>query len=190
MNEAQEVVRFWLEEVGRDGWYTANEDVDEKIRSNFGSLWERARDGALLDWCETPEGTLGYLILTDQFPRNMFRGDPRAFDTDAAARAVARTAVGRGQDLMIDEPQRVFFYMPFEHSEQMEDQDFAVDLISRNLPRTGEGFALHARAHREVILRFGRFPFRNEALGRVSSPDERAFLESGGYGAIVRALES
>ena len=93
-----------------------------------------------------------------------------------------------GLDLAVEEPARVFFYMPFEHSEALEDQDFAVDLMGRNLPKTGAGYLLHARAHREVIRRFGRFPFRNDALGRETTPEEAEFLAGGGYAAIVREL--
>jgi len=189
MRAAKEIVQFWLDEVGSDGWYAVVDSVDEAIRSRFGKLWEDARAGGLLDWCQAPEGALAYLILTDQFPRNMFRGDPRAFATDAAARAAARVAVGKGLDLAVKEPERVFFYMPFEHSESLEDQDFGVDLMQRNMPKTGEGYVLHGNAHREIIRRFGRFPFRNAALGRDSTPAEVEFIESGGYGAIVRELQ-
>ncbi|MCV2864238.1 DUF924 family protein [Albidovulum sediminicola] len=188
MNEAKEIVHYWLEDVGPDGWYAAVDAVDAEIRKRFLDLWEKAHAGALTQWCETAEGALAYLILTDQFPRNMFRGDPRSFATDAAARAAARVAVGQGLDLAIAEPARVFFYMPFEHSEDLEDQDFAVDLMDRNLPETGAEFAVHSRAHREIIRRYGRFPFRNAALGRQTTKEERAFLDGGGYGAIVREL--
>ena len=183
-----EIVRFWLDEVGQEGWYAAVDAVDDAIRDRFGPLWQEACEGGHVDWCETPQGALAYLILTDQFSRNMFRGDARAFATDAAARAAARIALGRGLDLAVEEPARVFFYMPFEHSEALEDQDFAVDLMGRNLPKTGAGYLLHARAHREVIRRFGRFPFRNDALGRETTPEEAEFLAGGGYAAIVREL--
>lgn len=188
MTGAKEIVRFWLEDIGEAGWYAAVDAVDATIRDRFGALWTQARDGGLADWCDTPQGALAYLILTDQFPRNMFRGDARAFATDAAAREAARGAIDRGLDLEVAEPERVFFYMPFEHSEDLADQDLSVDLTERNLPLTGKGYALHARAHREVIRRFGRFPFRNAALGRDTTPEERAFLDGGGYGAVVRGL--
>lgn len=186
---AEEIVRYWLDEVGEDGWYSAVDAVDQAIRDRFGAIWEQARAGGLAEWCQTPQGALAYLIVTDQFPRNMFRGDPRAFATDAAARAAARIAVGKGLDLAVKEPERVFFYMPFEHSEVLEDQDFGVDLMERNLPMSGSGYAIHGHAHREIIRRFGRFPFRNAALGRDSTPAEQEFMAAGGYGAILRALQ-
>ena len=113
----------------------------------------------------------------------------RSFATDARARAGAQVAIDHGWDMAIPEPQRVFFYMPFEHSEDMADQDRSIDLMTGKLPEHGAEFGLHARAHAEVIRRYGRFPFRNAALGRQSTPEEAAFLEQGGYGAIVEKLK-
>lgn len=188
MPDMQDVIDFWLGDVGEDGWYAAVPEVDAKIIARFSALWESARGGGLDGWCATPHGTFAFLILADQFPRNMFRGDARSFATDVAARQAARRAIARGDDLLLGEPERVFFYMPFEHSEHLADQDWAVELMEHRLPRTGAGFAVHARAHREIIRRFGRFPFRNAALGRPSTAAEEDFLKSGGYGAVVREL--
>ena len=122
------------------------------------------------------------LILTDQFPRNMFRDDPRSFATDALARRIADQAITRGFDLAIPEPQRQFFYMPFEHSEHLPDQDRCVELFRERMP--GENLR-HAHLHREAIAAFGRFPWRNEALGRDHTEDEKKVMEAGGYGALV-----
>ena len=189
MSEPEAIIEFWLQEVGEGGWYTAVDEVDAEIRARFQPAWEAAERGERDFWLNGPRGSLAYMILTDQFPRNMFRGDPRSFATDARARAGARVAIDHGWDMAIPEPQRVFFYMPFEHSEDMADQDRSIDLMTRKMPEHGAEFGLHARAHAEVIRRYGRFPFRNAALGRQSTPEEVAFLEKGGYGAIVEDLK-
>jgi uncharacterized protein (DUF924 family) len=189
MSEPEAIIEFWLHEVGPDGWYEAVDEVDEEIRTRFGAQWHAAHAGEREYWCNGPRGTLAYLILTDQFPRNMFRGKPESFATDARARSAATVAVEKGFDLKIPEPERVFFYMPFEHSEDLADQDRCIALFETNLHETRDAFLLHGKAHREIIRRFGRFPFRNAALGRDSSAEEEAFLTEGGYGAVVRALE-
>lgn len=178
-----DVLRFWLEEVGPDGWYGGGAELDDAIRDRFEGAWQAARDGRLTHWNCNADGALAFLILTDQFPRNMFRGEGRAFATDALARKKAKQAIRRGLDLEIDAPARQFFYLPLEHSETGPDQHRAVRLIAMRMdaPET----LRHARAHREVIRRHGRFPYRNEALGRSSTPDEEAMLRAGGYGAVL-----
>lgn len=189
MQEPKAIVDFWLHDVGEAGWYAVDPAIDAEIRARFLPAWEAARAGAREFWLNGPQGALAYLILTDQFPRNLFRGDPRAFVTDDRARAGARAALDHGWDMGVKEPERVFFYMPFEHSEDMADQDLAVRCMAGRMPERGSGFALHARAHAEIIRRFGRFPFRNAALGRQSSAEEQVFLDSGGYGEIVRQIQ-
>ncbi len=144
--------------------------------------------GGLGLWMTYPSGVLAYLIVTDQFPRNMFRGEARAYVSDKLALTAARGAVDRGWDLRILEPARQFFYLPFVHSECLTDQDRAVRLMKTRL--TSAENLLHARAHREVIRRFGRFPFRNDHLGRKSTESERDFLASGGYGATVSEMKA
>ena len=186
-DEAQHVLHYWLDEVGPDGWYGGGPELDADISANFAGLWARARAGALSLWLTYPSGALAYLILTDQFPRNMFRGTAQAFATDGIARGAAVMAVDRKWDCKIDPPARQFFYLPFEHSENLRDQDHAVRLFADRMPEARENM-LHAKAHREVIRRFSRFPFRNEALGRTTTPDEAEWLEAGGYGALVRKL--
>ena len=141
-------------------------------------------------WLTYPSGALAYIILSDQFPRNMFRGQAKAFASDKVARAAAKAAIGRDWDLKIDEPARQFFYLPLMHSENLSDQDRAVRLICTRMPETGQPNLVHARAHREVIRKHGRFPFRNEALGRKSTGAESTFLANGGYMAIVNELRS
>lgn len=187
MVQARDVCDYWLG-LGPAGWYRADDAVDAEIRARFGPAWEAARAGGLTDWLESPEGALGYLILTDQFPRNMFRGEARAFATDARARTVAESALARGHDLAVPEPERQFFYLPFMHAEDLGLQDRCIALFAGRMPETGAGNLPHARAHREIIRRFGRFPYRNAALGRPTSAEEQAFLDAGGYAAVLREL--
>lgn len=186
--EAESVLKFWLEEVGEKRWYSQDEALDQTIRDRFGALWERARAGRLAGWCCAARGALAFAILTDQFPRNMFRGDARAFSTDKLALSTCVPAIFRHWDLTIAEPERQFFYLPLMHSENLADQDHCVRLMLTRMPETGADNLRHARAHREVIRKFGRFPFRNAALGRENSPAEAEFLAKGGYGRVMREL--
>lgn len=181
--EAEELLEFWLGEVGPEGWYGGGEALDATCRARFLATWERARTGALDLWTCTPRSALALTVLLDQLPRNMFRNDPRAFATDAQARSVVKAAIPRGFDLRIPEPERQFFYMPLEHSESVSDQARAVRLFLLRV--SDREFLRHARAHRAVIRRFGRFPYRNAALGRRSTAAETAFLDAGGYAAAV-----
>jgi len=189
MSDPVEVLEFWLGEIGPDGWYAGGEEIDAVIRDRFADLWQAAHEGGLDHWIDGPAGSLAFLVITDQFSRNIHRGKAEAFATDAQARVAARQAVEAGWDMQVPEPERQFFYLPFEHSEDPADQALAVELISTRMPETGTEYTLHARAHQEIIRRFGRFPFRNAALGRESAVEERAFLDEGGYGAVVRELK-
>ena len=184
----EDVLGFWLDEVGPEGWYNPTEALDQTIRDRFEDTWRGASEGTHALWLTYPSGTLAYIILTDQFPRNMFRGEGRAFATDRAGLTAAKVAINRGWDLRIDEPARQFFYLPLMHSENLCDQERCVRLICERMPQHGPDNLLHARAHREVIRRFGRFPYRNAALGRASTAPERTFEAEGGYGALVREV--
>lgn len=186
MTEPDAVLRFWEDEVGEKRWYVSESAVDDMIRDRFLKLWEDARLGRLRDWCATAKGALAALVVTDQFPRNMFRGDARSFATDPLARAIARDALDHGFDRTVEGSIRQFFYMPFMHSEAAADQELSVALMSDRM-RDPE-HVLHARAHREVIRRFGRFPFRNAALGRETTGEEQVFLAGGAYPALVREM--
>ncbi|WP_068116661.1 DUF924 family protein [Tropicimonas marinistellae] len=186
----QEIERYWVDEVGPQGWYKASDALDADIRERFGAAWELAHAGDLHGWCCDAEGTFGFLILTDQFSRNMFRGEARAFDTDVLARTAAKMAIDRRWDMAVAEPQRQFFYLPLMHSENLGDQDRCVRLMVERMPETGANNLDHARAHREIIRRFGRFPYRNAALGRMTLPSEAEFLENEGYGGILAALNA
>jgi uncharacterized protein (DUF924 family) len=189
MSDPVEVLEFWLREVGPDGWYAGGDAIDSLCRDRFADLWQAAHDGGLEHWVDGTVGTLAYLVLTDQIPRNMHRGSALAFATDGQALAAAKKAVAAGWDMNAPEPERQFFYMPYEHSEDPEDQTLAVQFLTERMASDPE-MALHARAHQEVIRRFGRFPTRNEALGRISTPEELAYLDAGGYGALVKAMQS
>jgi uncharacterized protein (DUF924 family) len=188
---SEQVLEFWLDKIGPAGWYTADDAVDAEIRETFMPLWEAARDGGLSMWLTYPSGVLAYLIVTDQFSRNMFRTDDRrAFSTDTAALAVAKLAICKGWDLKIDAPARQFFYLPLMHSENLCDQDRCIRLMVERMPKSGANNLLHAQAHREVIRQFGRFPYRNAALSRSDTRGEIAFTDAGGYGATLRQLQS
>lgn len=176
-----EVIRFWIDETGPKGWYTQSDDLDQKVRDRFMAAWIDAPRLAA-EWAGTAEGALAALILTDQFPRNMFRDDARAYSTDPLALRIARAAIDAGHDLSTPEPARQFFYLPFEHSEELADQQRAVALFAERMP--GENLT-HAEIHRDTIAKFGRFPWRNAALGRTHTDAERKVMEAGGYGALV-----
>ncbi|EKD60771.1 MAG: hypothetical protein ACD_54C00559G0003 [uncultured bacterium] len=189
MSDPIEILDYWLGEVGPEGWYAGSEALDADIRDRFGDIWQAAAEGGLEHWVEGTVGTLAYLILCDQLARNMHRSTAQAFATDAQALAAARLAVDQGWDLNAPEPERQFFYMPFEHSENPADQDRAVELLAERLASDPE-MALHARAHRDIIAKFGRFPFRNAALGRETTAAEAEFLAAGGYAAVVNRLKA
>lgn len=185
----QEVLDFWLREVGESRWYAVDDALDQQVRHRFLPLWEAAMEGRLGLWLVAAQDALAYVILLDQFPRNMFRGDARAFASDPHARAAAKTAIARDWDLKVPAPERQFFYLPLEHSESLIDQDRAVRLFKARLSDLPDQL-LHARAHRDQIRRFGRFPTRNEVLRRESTPDEREFLAQGGYPALVERMRA
>ncbi|MDW4496787.1 DUF924 family protein [Sulfitobacter sp. D35] len=185
----QEILEFWLDEVGPDGWYKASDTLDATIRDRFEEAWQGACEGRYSLWLTYPTGALAYIILTDQFSRNMFRGTAKAFASDRAALAAAKSAIERGWDLKIDPPARHFFYTPLMHSENLCDQDRCVRLMAERMPK-GAPNLVHARAHREVIRRFGRFPHRNEALSRGTSEQEKSFEAEGGYRTTLQKLQS
>jgi uncharacterized protein (DUF924 family) len=170
-----------------DRWFMPDPLFDAACRDRFGALLLPAREGAFDAWAEAPEGALALLLLLDQFPRNLYRGTAEAFASDPHARAVARRAVLRDRhDLALPRTTRCFFYLPFEHSEDAADQDIAVALFEglRDDPvhAAPGGIIDFAWRHRAVIRRFGRFPHRNAALGRVNRPEEAAYLSQPGAG--------
>lgn len=192
-----EILGYW-QDLGPGGWYAVDPAVDAEIRRRFLADWQAAEGGAFLDWVDGGDGgggggadaqsALAYLLLTDQFPRNMFRGDPRSFATDARARAAAEAAVARGFDLKIPPPLRQFFYLPWMHAEDPAAQARCIAHFAERMPDASN--LLHARAHARVIDRFGRFPHRNAVLGRESSAAEQAFLDGGGYRQALSEIEA
>jgi uncharacterized protein (DUF924 family) len=174
---AENVVAFWLA-AGPDRWFEADDAFDAEIRNRFATTYEDAAAGRLCAWEDWPEGALALLIVLDQFPRNMFRHTARCYAADPLARSVARSAIARGCDQQVAMPQRQFFYLPFEHSEELADQELAVELMEK----TGDADSLKwAVLHRDIIQRFGRFPHRNAVLARTTTPEEQAFLDGGGF---------
>jgi uncharacterized protein (DUF924 family) len=189
MSDPVEVLDFWLGEIGPEGWYAGSAEIDDACSFGFLDLLEALHGGGLEHWLESPAGALAYIVIADQFARNIHRGTARAFATDDKARAAAEKALAEGWDMQVPEPERQFFYMPYEHSENPADQARAVELMETRLGSDPE-MALHARAHQEMIRRFGRFPARNAALGRETTPEEAAFLAEGGYAALVRQMKA
>jgi uncharacterized protein (DUF924 family) len=181
MSEVRDVLDFWYGQEFRPHWFARSPALDEQIRRRFGALVERAAQGQCAHWENSAEGALALLLCLDQFPRNMHRGTPRAFAADPLARAVSARALARGLDREFrNDDERIFFYLPLEHSENLDDQRRAVELVRS---RTSEPVYLRfAIAHLEVIERFGRFPHRNAILGRPSTPEEEEYLAQPGSG--------
>jgi uncharacterized protein (DUF924 family) len=172
-----QVLDFWFG-AGPQKWFSKDDAFDAAIRQRFLPAYEAAAAGRLSDWEATPEAALALLILLDQFPRNMFRGSPRAFAADPLALAIAKRAVAQNFDRQLDLPKRNFFYLPFQHSENLVDQQRCVELSRQSSDAEGVKWA---ELHADIIRRFGRFPHRNAVLGRVSTPEEQAFLDAGGF---------
>lgn len=173
---AQDVLHFWRE-AGPSRWFRKDDAFDELFRRRFLAAHEAALRGELDAWAGDAQGALALLILLDQFPRNAFRHTPRMYESDSKARAVARQALHAGFDGEVEEDLRNFFYLPLMHSEQLLDQDLAVELTQK---LGGESLRF-AIVHRDIIEKFGRFPHRNELLGRTPTPEEQRFLDDGGF---------
>ena len=172
-----DVIGFWRH-AGPSKWFKKLAAFDEAVRLKFEPVHHRAARGEYDAWAESPEGALALLILLDQFPRNLYRHSAHAFATDPKAKALAMTAIGKGFDTQVEPAMRNFFYLPFEHSEDLADQDYALAL---NAEAGDPGTIKWAGIHRDIIARFGRFPHRNGALGRVTTPEEQEFLAEGGF---------
>jgi len=172
-----EVLAFWRG-AGEDRWYKKDSAFDDEVRRRFLGLWQSAAAGGLSAWEASDDGALALTIVLDQFPRNMFRGDPRAYATDAMAREVAARAIERGTDARIDPALLQFLYLPFMHSEHLSDQLRCVELFRKAGSAENREYAEH---HADIIRRFGRFPHRNYLLDRRTTPQEQAFLDEGGF---------
>ena len=175
MSTPKDVIAFWRD-AGPGKWFNGGKPFDDECQQRFGDLHMAAARRELDNWMEGAEGALALLLLLDQIPRNIFRGSGHAFASDGLALQHATQAVAAGQDVQVDADLRVFVYLPFEHCEDMAMQDRSVELIAT----LSEDLLGYAHAHRNVITRFGRFPHRNAALGRTSTPEEQAWLDAGG----------
>ncbi|MFI4963861.1 MAG: DUF924 family protein [Caulobacterales bacterium] len=172
-----DIVGYW-KQAGPQKWFKKLVAFDEAIRLKFEPVHHAAARGEYDAWAGSAEGALALLILLDQFPRNLYRNSAHAFATDPKARSIALAAVDKGFDRQADPALRNFFYLPFEHSENLTDQDYSLALCTE----AGNPDSLKwAAIHRDIIVRFGRFPHRNAALGRVTTPQEQEFLDEGGF---------
>jgi uncharacterized protein (DUF924 family) len=185
MSQAKTILEFWFghpdePDYGkpRADWFQEKAALDEALRNQFLADYQKAAAGYLDDWIDVPESCLALILLLDQFPRNMFRGTREAFATDWEALSAAQHAVAKGYDCQFLPVQRWFIYLPFEHSENLEDQRQSVKLFQqlRDDPDSTQAIEYSWR-HQEVIERFGRFPHRNSILGRTSTPEEKEFLQ-------------
>lgn len=175
LQDAEEILNFWFYDVGPDRWFNDDAELDETIRSRFLAAYERAEQDELRQWEETPEGVIALLLLLDTFPRRMFRDTPRAYATDDHALEISRQAVIHHFDDRIDRNYKLFFYLPFQHSENMGDQRLASFYVRE---RTKEpDWVDEAERRYQIIQVFGRFPHRNEVLGRETTTDEATYLE-------------
>ena len=183
-----DVLDFWFgaadsseRGTARAAWFRKSREFDDELRDRFLGTWATAARGELERWSATPLAALALVIVLDQFPRNMFRGTARAFASDALALAAARGALENGFDGPLRPVERQFFYLPFEHAEGIAEQRRSVELFARLQGELeGESWMEYPRRHHDIVARFGRFPHRNAILGRVSTPEELAFLEQPG----------
>lgn len=185
--QIEDVLTFWFQDptgqtaTNRKEWFTRDPTFDQEIRDRFLPLYEQAASGQLEPWQATAPGTLALILVLDQFPRNLFRGDPRSFATDGQALALTQAAIARGFDQALPLIQRWFVYLPLMHSEDLEMQNQSVAVFQQfeHDPATQSSYP-YAIKHRDVIQQFGRFPHRNAILGRASTPAEVAFLQQPG----------
>ncbi len=172
----EDVLGFWFAEGMDERWFVTDEAFDATVREALGEAYRQAADDVLDTWRDCARGCLALVLLLDQVPRNLFRGDPRAYATDGLARTVTRLAIERAFDRELTQCERCFLYLPFEHSEDLADQERCVALMA-GLDED-PGWRDYAARHRDIVARFGRFPHRNHCLGRESTREEAAFLKT------------
>jgi uncharacterized protein (DUF924 family) len=173
----EEILRFWFAELTPDDWFKVDAARDAEIEKRFRHIYDELAAGVPPDWLTGADGFLAAILVLDQFPRNMFRGTPRAFATDAAALDLAKQAIAQGIDMRVAPERRAFIYMPFQHAENQADQQRSVELFTALGNKLNLDFAAR---HKEVVDRFGRFPHRNAILGRETTEAEAAFLKEPG----------
>ncbi len=174
MREIEEVLGFWFSAEAKPFWFEKSATFDAEVRRRLEPHLQRARAGACGHWPATPRGALALVLLFDQVPRNLFRGTAEAFALDPRALAVAHQAIAARHDRQLTQSERLFLYLPLEHSETLADQELCVRLMAA-LDEEPD-WLTYAERHREIVARFGRFPHRNAALGRTTTPAEAAFL--------------
>ncbi len=183
MPSPHDILRFWFEVAGAEKWFAKNDAFDAEIRTRFEhisiELAAEMRMNGRHNWLADKNSALALILVLDQFPRNMYRQTKAAFAWDDLALQAARLAIGKSHDVQTGQDRRAFFYKPFMHAESLAIQDEGVELMEMRLDNPDTLF--HARAHRKLIARFGRFPHRNESLGRASTADEISYLKSGAY---------
>ena len=184
------ILNFWLDEVGPNCWYSSDDSLDGLIERKFKKTLEYILSGGHSLWLTYPSGALAYILVLDQFSRNIFRGTKRSFAADRIAVAACKQSIKYEFDLKINEPARQFFYMPLMHSENLYDQEKCIRQILQKLPLSGRNLLEHARAHRELIRSYGRFPSRNTQLGRKNMLFEQEYFDHGGYQAVLSRINN
>lgn len=174
---AKEIVDFWIS-AGPEKWFEKDTAFDQEIAEKFEKLIEPAHEGKMDDWSASAEGALALILLLDQFPRNLYRDSDRAYHCDPKAISIAEEAISRHHDQAYENPVRRFYYLPFMHSENLEHQNYCIELCTRSNDEEG---VKYSEIHADIIRKFGRFPHRNRVLGRTSSREEIEFLENGGF---------
>jgi len=172
---SEQLIEFWFGDDVKKRWFKSTAEFDQQLRDLFENLWQQARDNQLADWKHSASGCLALTILFDQMPLNMYRGQAASFSTEALARDVSHHAIKKDFHRQFDEEKQAFLYMPFMHSENLNDQKYAIELFKLIGREDNLRFARH---HHDIVKRFGRFPHRNHILGRESTADELAYLES------------
>ena len=171
----QNILEFWFSEPAKKLWFRSTPEFDTEILDKYYTLWQQAKKQQLIDWKKTAEGCLALVIILDQFPLNMFRGNAKSFSTEKKALKITHFAISKNFDKKLNHIQLAFLYMPLKHSENIEDQNLSVELFNKEGLENNLRFAKH---HRDIIKRFGRFPHRNAILGRTSTTDEIEYLNS------------
>ena len=175
----QEIIHFWFEETAPQLWFQISEEFDNTIKDCFSVTYDMAKEGLSNNWNDEAEGALALCIVLDQFPRHMFRGNKRAYESDAKALTLVKQAIQRGFDQVLEPVKRGFLYLPFQHAEDLHDQERSVELYTR-MKDVNEAGYMYALRHHDAIKRFGRFPHRNAILGRESTPEELEFIKTKG----------
>ncbi len=176
---ADDILKFWFDDIEHVRWFKSDPAFDRELEQRFGGLLKQARDNKLDHWCDTPQGHLALIIVLDQFSRNIHRGDAMAFDADPKALQLTLDGIEKSLDVELTPEQRSFFYLPLRHAEDLSMQELGLKK-TREINAAGYGSDKYALSHMATIERFGRFPHRNECLGRPNTPEEATYLEDSG----------